>query len=121
MKRLSILHAALLAGTFLLPAQASLADDGSGRSVEPDLSWSVRAESTLHTTLENWAAREGWDLIWDAKNDYRIRASADLGSDFLAAVRALSDAVHMTSPDLTVTLYLGNRVIHVRDTILPHN
>lgn len=121
MKRRSILPAALMAGALLLPAQVALSDSGSGRPAQPDLSWSVRAESTLHTTLENWSAREGWELIWDAKNDYRIRASADLGSDFLAAVRALADAVHMTSPDLTVTLYLGNRVIHVRDTILTHN
>lgn len=104
-----------------MQAQAALADTSSGRDLDSDRSWSVRAESTLQVTLENWAAREGWDLIWDAKNDYRIRASADLGSDFLAAVRALADAVHMTSPDLTVTLYLGNRVIHVRDTILTHN
>ena len=99
----------------------ALADNGSGRQLAPDTSWSVRSETTLRDTLENWSAREGWELIWDARNDYRIRASADLGQDFLSAVRALADAVHMTSPDLTVTIYLGNRVIHVRDTILTHN
>jgi len=86
-----------------------------------DNSWSVRSEDTLQSTLRGWTAREGWSLVWDARNDYRIRASADLGGDFLSAVRALSDAVNMTSPDLTVTLYLGNRVIHVRDSNLMNN
>ena len=121
MARRSILAAALTAGAVLILPLAGHADTGSGREIASDQSWVVRADTTLQTTLMNWAAREGWDLVWDAKNDYRIRASADLGADFLSAVRALSDAVNMTSPDLTVTLYLGNRVIHVRDTILTHN
>jgi hypothetical protein len=119
--RRSILAVTLATGVFLIHPLATFADTGSGRALEADQSWTVRAETTLQTTLANWAAREGWDLVWDAKNDYRIRASADLGTDFLSAVRALSDAVNMTSPDLTVTLYLGNRVIHVRDTTLTHN
>ena len=121
MARRNILATTLMAGAFLISPLVGLADSGSGRALDADQSWFIRAETTLQTTLANWAAREGWDLVWDAKNDYRIRASADLGADFLSAVRALSDAVNMTSPDLTVTLYLGNRVIHVRDTTLTHN
>lgn len=121
MTRRSILKTSLTVGALLFQAQVSLADAGSNRLIASETSWTVRAETTLQRTLEAWAAREGWELIWDAKNDYRIRASADLGPDFLSAVRALADAVNMTSPDLTVTLYLGNRVIHVRDTILTHN
>jgi len=120
-KRQNLCHAALIAGALMLQAGSALSDSGSARAISGDQSWTVRAESTLQSTLQNWAAREGWELVWDAKNDYRIRAAADLGSDFLSAVRALSDAVNMTSPDLTVTLYMGNRVIHVRDTTLNNN
>ncbi|PTX52372.1 toxin co-regulated pilus biosynthesis protein Q [Gemmobacter caeni] len=97
----------------------ALADGPSGtRSgiAQSPGAWSVAAGSTLQSTLSAWAAREGWVLVWDAPRDYRIRASARLGPDFQSAVRALADAVNMTSPDLTVTLYLGNRVIHVRDS-----
>ena len=115
------LKAFLTIGVLILSAAPALADSGSGRRTVSDSSWSVRADTTLQSTLRSWTAREGWDLIWDAKNDYRIRASADLGGDFLSAVRSLADAVNMTSPDLTVTLYLGNRVIHVRDTNLMNN
>jgi hypothetical protein len=111
----------VIIGALVLSATSSMADSGSDRRIIPDSSWSVRADTTLQSTLRSWTAREGWDLIWDAKNDYRIRASAQLGGDFLSAVRALADAVNMTSPDLTVTLYLGNRVIHVRDTNLTNN
>jgi len=109
------------AGIMILSAVPSAADSASDRMIGSDNSWSVRSEDTLQSTLRGWTAREGWSLVWDARNDYRIRASADLGGDFLSAVRALSDAVNMTSPDLTVTLYLGNRVIHVRDSNLMNN
>ena len=106
----------LLLGS-VAPAQA---DGPSGRLVsteaQPAPGYSVVSGSTLQSTLSAWAAREGWVLVWDAPRDYRIRASARLGPDFQSAVRALADAVNMTSPDLTVTLYLGNRVIHVRDS-----
>ncbi len=115
------LSALLIAGSLLLQATPAFADDGSVRKIVSDQSWTVQADTTLQSTLRAWTAREGWDLVWDAQNDYRIRASAHLGSDFLPAVRALADAVNMTSPDLTVTLYLGNRVIHVRDTNLTNN
>jgi len=97
------------------------ADSGGSRDVRSPATWTIRAESTLRATLEAWSAREGWDLVWDAKNDYRLRASADLGPDFMRAIRVLADSVNMSSPDLTVTLYLGNRVIHVRDSLQPHN
>lgn len=115
------LSALLTAGSLLLQATPAFADDGSARKIVSDQSWTVQADTTLQSTLRAWTAREGWDLVWDAQNDYRIRASAHLGSDFIPAVRALADAVNMTSPDLTVTLYLGNRVIHVRDTNLTNN
>lgn len=115
------LSALLTAGSLLLQATPAFADDGSARKIVSDQSWTVQADTTLQSTFRAWTAREGWDLVWDAQNDYRIRASAHLGSDFIPAVRALADAVNMTSPDLTVTLYLGNRVIHDRDTNLTNN
>ena len=111
---------ALTCATLLLGgAMPAFADGPSDRPpvsvTQPAPGWSVVSGSTLQSTLSAWAAREGWVLVWDAPRDYRIRASARLGPDFQSAVRALADAVNMTSPDLTVTLYLGNRVIHVRD------
>lgn len=114
--------ASLVCGAVLsVSPGASFADSGSGRVLSSVAGWGVSANVTLRTTLEGWAAREGWRLIWDARNDYRIRAAADLGPDFVTAVRSLSDAVNMTNPDLTVTLYLGNRVLHVQDTVLTEN
>lgn len=102
-------------------AGIALSDSGTGRDISSPTSWTVRSESTLKGTLEAWSAREGWELVWDAKNDYRLRASADLGPNFMRAIRLLADSVNMSSPDVTVTLYLGNRVIHVRDSLQPHN
>jgi len=105
--------------SLVIIAPSAMADgtSGEGKPGHATLAgpWSVKAGSTLQTTLHAWAVREGWELVWDAPQDYRIRASARLGPDFQSAVKALADAVNQTSPDLTVTLYLGNQVIHVLD------
>ncbi len=102
-------------------AGGAMADAPSGRNLQVSAGWVVAAGATLEGTLRDWTGREGWTLVWESQRDYRFRASASLGPDFLSAVRDLADAISQTSPDLTVTLYLGNRVVHVRDTGLTPN
>lgn len=105
----------------LLSTGFAMADAPSGRNHGESAGWVVVTGATLEGTLRDWTAREGWALVWESQRDYRFRASASLGPDFLSAVRDLADAISQTSPDLTVTLYLGNRVVHVRDTGLTPN
>lgn len=118
-KRLSVLQLMLL--SCLTWAGAAMADAPSGRDLGGSGGWVVLAGDTLEGTLRDWTAREGWTLVWESRKDYRFRASASLGPDFPSAVRDLADSVSQTSPDLTVTLYLGNRVVHVRDAGLARN
>jgi hypothetical protein len=110
----------LVAGIGMGVVTPGLADAPSGQQRHAETGivsgWAVIPGSTLQSTLTTWASREGWVVVWDAPRDYRIRAAARLGPDFQSAVKALADAVNMTNPDLTITLYLGNRVIHVRDS-----
>lgn len=99
---------------FLLTTQPALADKAGSDA------WHVRAGSSLHDVLQGWSQRQGWEFVWDAPGDYRLRASAVLHGDFENAVTTLADAVSQTNPDLNVTLYQGNRVLHVHHAA-PHH
>jgi hypothetical protein len=77
--------------------------------------WGVMSGASLKGTIEGWARVSGWTIVWDNPVDYRIRASATFQGGFEEAVARLVDAIHQGSPELTVTLYRGNKVIHVED------
>lgn len=104
------------------PAQA----DTGGRVVAPvtrgaDGSWAVMADSSLKATLEGWSRVAGWTLIWDNAFDYKLRASASFGGSFEEAVGRLIDSIYQSNPEITVTLYRGNRVLHVQEQPLSSN
>lgn len=77
--------------------------------------WAVLSGGSLKGTIEGWSRVSGWTVVWDNPVDYRIRASATFQGGFEQAVAGLVDAIHQASPELTVTLYRGNRVLHVED------
>lgn len=81
----------------------------------PQEVWAVMSGSSLKGTMEGWARASGWTIVWDNPVDYRIRVSATFQGDFEMAVARLVDAIHQGSPELNVTLYRGNRVLHVED------
>ena len=119
-----------LAAGFLLATVLSLpaAADGPGRpgpgfggpSAGGGLhgAWAVLAGGDLRATLEAWAQGAGWTVVWDSPLNYRLRASARYGGGFEEAVRGLVDAIHLSNPELRVTLYLGNRVLHVENALV---
>jgi len=94
-------------------ARAAAVDVATGRGANGQ--WAVLAGSSLRQTLEGWADAAGWDVVWDNPVDYKVRASATFTGDFLDSVGRLVDAVYQTNPELAVTLYRGNRVVHVYD------
>ena len=75
--------------------------------------WPVPAGAYLRDTLADWSVSAGWTLIWDSPLDYRIRAGGRFAGRFEDAVTELVDAIHRGNPELSVTLYRGNRVVHV--------
>jgi hypothetical protein len=115
-KFLTLATSAVFATMFIGPAPA-IAGDGDLKSIQgiQTDAWAVLAGSTLKSTLEGWGriSNTGWSVIWDNPTDYRIRASATFYGSFEDAVGRLVDAVHQSNPELTVTLYRGNKVIHV--------
>jgi len=118
-RRLSaLLRSVLLPGLVLMGGAASA--EPAPPAVEPLTAparevWAVLSGGSLKATIEGWARISGWTVVWDNPVDYRIRASATFHGGFEEAVARLVDAIHQGSPELTVTLYRGNRVLHVED------
>lgn len=83
--------------------------------------WAVMSGSSLKSTLEGWARATDWKIVWDNPVDYRIRASATFYGDFEEAVGRLVDAIYQNNPNLSVTMYRGNKVLHVEDMPLTSN
>lgn len=76
--------------------------------------WAVMAEASLRSSLQGWANAAGWTVFWDGPFDYRLRVSASFSGNFEEAIIALVRAVRLSEPGIAVTLYRGNKVVHVR-------
>lgn len=108
-----------LVSVALFSAQVAKADSASPEEIVAPIPqsevWAVMSGGSLKSTVEGWARVSGWTVVWDNPVDYRIRASATFQGTFEEVVALLVDAIHQASPELTVTLYRGNRVLHVED------
>ena len=76
--------------------------------------WAVMAETSLRSSMQGWADAAGWTVFWDGPFDYRLRVSASFSGNFEEAIIALVRAVRLSEPGIAVTLYRGNKVVHVR-------
>ena len=120
---LRCLAAALLLATALsgqaAPSFADAGGTGSGApAVRTARGWAAMSGSDLKATLDGWSRAAGWTLVWDSPVNYRLRASAQFGGDFETAVASLVDTIHRSNPEVLVTLYRGNRVVHVETTLV---
>ncbi len=123
-KQIILCGAAILAlGTTVAPAPAK-ADGGaqvSGMVVKKGGAYAVIKGSYLKATLEGWCREAGWDLIWDSSSDYQLGASAAFHQDFEGAVTSLIDSIYFNNPEITATLYRGNKVLHIEERSLTSN
>lgn len=76
--------------------------------------WAALSGNTLKDTLEAWASTDGWTVVWDTDQNYRLRASATFHGTLIDAITKIVDSIHVSNPELTVTVYTGNRVVHVQ-------
>jgi len=74
-------------------------------------SWVVTSGQTLRQVLQEWADREGWDLVWATSREYPVQASAVFKGRFLDVASALVRNFSRASPTPHAKFYKGNRVI----------
>ena len=105
-----------------VPPFPAFADSGGTGAKAPAVrtarGWAALSGGDLKSTLDGWSRAAGWTLVWDSPVNYRLRASAQFGGDFETAVASLVNTIHRSSPEVLVTLYRGNRVVHVQTTLV---
>jgi hypothetical protein len=75
--------------------------------------WRADKDQPLRSVLQEWAARSGWSLVWNAGFEYRLQAGAVFTGDFVQAAGDLVKSLQNARPAVTATFYKGNRVLVV--------
>ncbi|CND05399.1 putative secretion system protein PilL [Yersinia intermedia] len=75
--------------------------------------WKVRQGSSLHSVLQEWSNRAGWNLVWNSEYSYTLQASATFKGDYISATKQLFDALGDMNPPIYPELYQGNYVLQV--------
>lgn len=79
--------------------------------------WTLNtSDVTLRRALSKWAAKAGWQLVWDASVDVPINVTATFEGDFRSAVKRLFQSLSAADVNLTGMLYAGNRVLRVTES-----
>jgi hypothetical protein len=73
--------------------------------------WVAEAGRTLRETLQDWAAKAGWTLVWQSSFDYPLMAPARLDGDFAAAVAALLRGFSEATPPPAARIFRANNVV----------
>ena len=72
--------------------------------------WTMRADRTLKSTLEEWASKAGWTaVIWIPSDPYHIETSYFFHGTFINAILQVNEFV----PTLDFQLSLSKRTILV--------
>jgi type IV pili sensor histidine kinase/response regulator len=73
--------------------------------------WIAESGHTLRETLQGWAAKAGWTIVWQSSFDYPLMASARLSGDFPAAVAALIEGFSEAAPPPAARIFRANNVV----------
>lgn len=85
--------------------------------IKPPEQWQISpADATLRKALSKWAARAGWQLVWEASVDVPINVNATFEGDFRTAVKRLFQSLSASDVNLSGMLYAGNKVLRVTES-----
>jgi len=80
----------------------------------PPMVWRLsRNDGTVKTVLTRWAARAGWQLIWEAPVDFPIDADATIDGSFEDALQSVVAALSSSTAPIQAILYEGNKVLRI--------
>ncbi|MDR3126200.1 MAG: toxin co-regulated pilus biosynthesis Q family protein [Rickettsiales bacterium] len=100
-------------------ANASAADSSDAVDVSRILQdsirdWVAKEGMTMREVLQQWCDIEGWELVWDTKREYPLKASAIFRGRFKDVSAALIRTFAHAAPQPLAKYYLGNRVLVVK-------
>ncbi|MDR0967528.1 MAG: toxin co-regulated pilus biosynthesis Q family protein [Rickettsiales bacterium] len=87
-------------------------DSGEVRAATDSVrSWVVASGQTLRSVLQDWADKEGWDLVWNTSREYPVQASAVFKGRFMDVASGLVRNFSRAMPVPYAKFYKGNRVL----------
>ena len=76
--------------------------------------WVAKEGQTLREVLQQWSDIEGWELVWNTKREYPLKASAIFRGRFKDVSAAIIRTFSRATPQPLAKYYLGNRVLVVK-------
>lgn len=79
--------------------------------------WSLPAGGSLRTTLEEWAEKAGWSVVWNSVYEYPIQAGADFHGSFIEATTTVIESMASVKPSVKAAFYKKNRVLVIETSV----
>ncbi|MCR5506586.1 MAG: toxin co-regulated pilus biosynthesis Q family protein [bacterium] len=76
--------------------------------------WIAKEGMTLREVLQQWADIEGWELVWNTKREYPLKASAIFRGRFKDVSAAIIRNFSRATPQPLAKFFLGNRVLVIK-------
>lgn len=76
--------------------------------------WVAKEGQTLRDVLQQWSDIEGWELVWNTKREYPLKASAIFRGRFKDVSAAIIRTFSRATPQPLAKYYLGNRVLVIK-------
>ena len=95
------------------PAYAAKSSKPVHVALDTGQTYRVSAGETLRTALTRWTSGSGWDLVWDAPNDYSLSAAAEFHGGLTEAVTQLMESLRANGAPFGADVWQGNQVIRV--------
>ncbi|WP_157914708.1 TcpQ domain-containing protein [Escherichia coli] len=90
-------------------------DNVNYTKVEVKKNWSVKKGQSLYGILSDWAMSNGWEVVWESKNNYVVNASAEFKNMSIDdAIKNLLVSMGDVQSKIFVRIFDGNRVILVK-------
>ena len=76
--------------------------------------WIAKEGMTLREVLQQWSELEGWELVWNTKREYPLKASAIFRGRFKDVSAAIIRNFSRATPQPLAKFFLGNRVLVIK-------
>lgn len=76
--------------------------------------WVAKEGMTLREVLQQWSDIEGWELVWNTKREYPLKASAIFRGRFKDVSSAIIRNFARATPQPLAKFFLGNRVLVIK-------
>ena len=83
-------------------------------AAHPASVWQAAPGQSLRQVTQGWAARAGYEVVWDADFDYPVRATLRMDGDFINAMTGLFNAYAAADRPLSIDIYKEQKLVHVQ-------